>query len=263
MRRARGQRVLELGEREHRQPAGLHGDEARRSHDPAARGALALPPALSRHRVRCHHREPDHPRKRGLSAGLQLERLRTRRSKRRAHLEGDPPRAQRRPERRLGLRFAALRRNRHDGLRDRRDDRETPLVAATRRALRAVHRDRAGRRPWPGVREHPGLSTWGPWRDLRVVGRDGPDRLALPDGQAAVAASRRKWGRWRLEPHERRRARQRLRRHCEPWPLGWVEGVPERRRLPGPGALHRFARRARRRLGPAALVRPGNAPRRA
>ena len=47
-----------------------------------------------------------------------------------------------------------------------------------------------------------------------------------------------------------------------PGPVGWVEGVPERRRVPRACALHRFARRARRSVGPAALVRPGDAPRR-
>ena len=49
---------------------------------------------------------------------------------------------------------------------------------------------------------------------------------------------------------------------CEPGSVGWVERVPERRRLPGAGALHRLTRRARWSVGPSALVRPGDSPRR-
>ena len=45
MRRPSSERVVDFGERERRQPAGGHGDQARRADDPAARGALALPPA--------------------------------------------------------------------------------------------------------------------------------------------------------------------------------------------------------------------------
>ena len=141
--------------------------------------------------------------------------------------------AERRPERPLALGFAAVRCNRHDGLRARRDDRQTALVAVSRQPFRAVRRDRAGRRPWSGVRQHPGVRAGRPWRALCTVCRDGQDRLALPDDQAAVEASSRQRRRRRLESGERRRARQRLRGYLEPGSVGWVERVPERRRLPG------------------------------
>ena len=95
--------------------------------------------------------------------------------------------------------------------------------------LRAVHRDRADRRPRPGVRQHPGLPAGRPRQALRAVGRDRPGRLALPDDQAAVVASRVERRRRRLESDERRRRRQRVRRDLEPGPVGRVEGIPERR----------------------------------
>ena len=206
MRVQRSERVLDNGERGRREPAGGHGDQARRADDSAARGALALPPPRTRRGLRCDHLEPGHPRQRGVRAGLHVECLRTRRSNRRAALEGQHQGTERRPERRLGLRLAALRRNRHDGLRARRGERQAPLVAATRRPARAVHRDRAGRRPRPGVRQHPGLPAGRPRQAVRAVGRDGQGRLALPDDQAAVVASSVERRRRRLESDERRRA---------------------------------------------------------
>ena len=47
-----------------------------------------------------------------------------------------------------------------------------------------------------------------------------------------------------------------------PGPWGGSSRLPERRRLSGARAVHGFARRARRSLGPSALVRPGDSPRR-
>ena len=192
-----------------------------------------------------------------------LERLRTRRAKRRAALEAHLRRAERRPERAHDLGLAHLRRHRHDGVRTRRGDRATALVAPAREPVRAVRRHRADRRPRPRVRQHAGLPAGRPRRPLRTLGRDRPDRLALPDDQGAVGASRDERRRRRLVPGQRRRARQRVRGHRESRPVGWVESVPERRLVPRPCALHRLARRARRSHGQAPLVRPGDAARRA
>ena len=134
-------------------------------------------------------------------------------------------RAERRPERAHDLGLANLRRHRHDGVRTRCGDRTTALVASAREPVRAVRRHRADRRSRPRVRQHAGLPAGRPRCLVRTLRRDGQDRLALPDDQGAVAASREERRRRLLVPGQRRRARQRVRGHRE----SRLRGVARRR----------------------------------
>ena len=149
------------------------------------------------------------------------------------------PRAERRPERTHDLGLANLRGDRHDGVRTRCGDRATALVESTHEPVRAVRRHRADRRSRPRVRQHAGLPAGRPRRHVRTLRRNGQNRLALPDGQGAVAAPREERRRRRLVPGERRRARQRVRGHRESGSVGWLErrsrteaGSPARRSTP-------------------------------
>ena len=140
-----------------------------------------------------------------------------------------------------------VRRDGHDRLRAQRGERAAGVEPAAGRSGRAVRRHRARRRPRPRLRQHRRLRARRPWRDLRARRRA---RVAMRwkfDTIARAVADRARRRRRRLESRVRRRRRSRLRRDLEPRAVGRLEGAPERRRVPRPRALHRLARRARRR----------------
>ena len=188
-----GARVEPAGvaERERRpvEPAGDGRHRARHRHGPAPPCPLAVPPAPERDRLRRDHRQSGARRRRRLSAGLGLERVRPGRPHRCRPLAPPDGRAERRAERRRRLRAAALHRDRHDGVRPRRPHRRDPLVAPAREPTRAVHRHRARRRPGPRLLQHTGLPAGRARGSLRALRTDGEDRLAVRHDRASLAAT--------------------------------------------------------------------------
>ena len=137
------------------------------------------------------------------------------------------------------------------------------LAPAPHKWRGAVRERRPGRLEGRRLPGHDRLLPVRARRDLRARCGHRQGALEVRDHQESVAPPDAGRRRRDLVPGLDRLTRPALRRDRESDAVGRHARVPERRRLPGPRALHRFVGRPRRAERPPALVRPGHAARRA